>query len=132
MKRLLFLSILAAFGLSIDSCQQSTENTALRTVDAAAFKQIVDAHNAVIIDVRRPDEFSESHLDGALNIDVEDASFQEKIKSLDKSETYLVYCRAGRRSMNAANQMTSAGFKDVVNLEGGITGWMDNGYPVTK
>jgi rhodanese-related sulfurtransferase len=34
--------------------------------------------------------------------------------------------------MNAANKMTGAGFKDVVNLEGGITSWADKGFPVAK
>lgn len=132
MKRLLLIIILAAFGLSVGSCRQTPDSTALRSVDAAAFKQIVDAHTAVIIDVRRPDEFADSHLGGAVNIDVEDAAFADKIKSLDKDKSYLVYCRSGRRRLNAANQMASAGFKEVVNLEGGITGWIDNGYPVTK
>ena len=132
MKRILSLLTVIVVGLSLGSCNRSDESTALRSVDATAYKQIVDAHNAVIIDVRRPDEFAGSHLEGAINIDVEDASFPEKIKALDHSKTYLLYCRAGRRSLNAANQMTDAGFKDVVNLEGGITSWIDNGYPVTQ
>lgn len=132
MRRILFLFTVIVLEFSMGSCQQTHEHTALRTVDASAYKQIVDAQVAVIIDVRRPDEFAESHLEGALNIDVEDASFGEKIKALDPSKTYLVYCRAGRRSMNAAGQMTAAGFKDVVNLDGGITSWIDNGYPVTR
>jgi rhodanese-related sulfurtransferase len=92
----------------------------------------VDAHGSTVLDVRHADEFAEDHIEGAVNIDVEEPSFGQNIQSLDKSKTYLVYCRAGRRSMNAAQQMTAAGFTDVVNLDGGLTSWKEQGFPVSK
>jgi rhodanese-related sulfurtransferase len=129
-KILLSLSVIAA--MVFYSCKSGSENSALRTVDASAFRQLVDAHGSTVLDVRHADEFAEDHIEGAVNIDVEDPSFGQNIQSLDKSKTYLVYCRAGRRSMNAAQQMTAAGFTDVVNLDGGLTSWKEQGFPVSK
>ena len=63
-----------------------------------------------VIDVRTAGEFAEGHVDGAINIDVEALNFGDQIATLDKSGTYLVYCRTGRRSAIAFQQMSDAGF----------------------
>lgn len=69
-----------------------------------------------IVDVRTAAEFQEDHVAGALNIDVLDSSFQEKISKLDPEKTYGVYCRSGARSGNAQSIMKKLGFKKVINL----------------
>lgn len=46
-------------------------------------------------------------------------------KRLSKDSTILVYCRSGRRSMNAAGILTRLGYK-VINLKGGIIEWKKN------
>lgn len=69
----------------------------------------------VVIDVRTPAEYAAGHLAGARNIDVEGGDFAAGIASLDKAGAYLVYCHSGRRSAIAAEQMASAGFKDIVD-----------------
>ena len=57
---------------------------------------------AVILDVRRPGEYAEGHLEGAQLLDwLNPSSFIEGVKHLDKQRTYYVYCRSGKRS-NAA------------------------------
>ena len=75
-----------------------------------------NAEIAQVIDVRTPEEFAESHVDGAVNINVESAEFGPAIAALDPSVTYLVYCRSGRRSAIAAQQMSDAG---LTVLDGG-------------
>lgn len=69
----------------------------------------------IVIDVRTPAEYAAGHIAGAQNIDVEAGDFAAKIAPLDKGAAYLVYCRSGRRSAIAADQMASAGFKDIVD-----------------
>ncbi len=71
--------------------------------------------DAVVIDVRTPDEFSSGHLDGALNIDVEAADFGSRIGELDPDANYVLYCRSGNRAGVAASQMSQAGFAHVTN-----------------
>ena len=82
----------------------------------------------VVIDVRTPAEYAEGHVAGAQNIDVEASDFGAKIASLDKKVPYLVYCRSGRRSAIAADQMAAAGFTDIVD-GGGMADLVAAGAP---
>lgn len=53
------------------------------------------------------------------------------LKLLDKSHTYYVYCRSGKRSHNACIKMQKQGLK-VFDMEGGILNWKKLGMPTTK
>jgi rhodanese-related sulfurtransferase len=66
----------------------------------------------MIIDVRTPQEFAAGHLSGAVNLDVNDPSFDARMAQLDRTGTYFVYCRSGNRSAQAVNRMRDAGFVD--------------------
>jgi phage shock protein E len=69
----------------------------------------------VLIDVRTPAEFATGHLDGAVNIDVQSADFDERIAQLDPAGDYVVYCRSGNRSAQAITRMEALGFSDLEN-----------------
>jgi len=71
--------------------------------------------DTVLIDVRTPAEFATGHLDGAINIDVQSADFDERIAQLDPAADYVVYCRSGNRSGQAITRMESLGFSKLVN-----------------
>lgn len=79
---------------------------------------IIEAGTHTIIDVRTPEEYAQAHIMGAVNIDVESPDFADRIAELDPDEPYLVYCRSGRRSDLAAQQMAAAGFTDVTDAAG--------------
>lgn len=68
-----------------------------------------------VIDVRTAEEFNSGHLEGALNIDVNSASFEQQIQQLDPAGKYVVYCRSGNRSGQAIEKMTALGFTDLTN-----------------
>jgi phage shock protein E len=72
--------------------------------------------DAMVIDVRTPEEFADGHLEGAVNLSVEDGSLQEALVDLDPDASYVVYCRSGRRSAIAAELMAAAGFTSVEDL----------------
>lgn len=72
-----------------------------------------------IIDVRTPKEFKEGSVPGASNIDVKDDNFLLEIEKLNKNDKYIIYCRSGKRSSKAYGLMTKAGFKNLLNMEGG-------------
>jgi rhodanese-related sulfurtransferase len=59
------------------------------------------------------------------------AVFEKGIKDLDKSKTYYLYCRSGRRSNSAALMMKKEGFK-VFDLKGGILAWEKTGFPILR
>lgn len=68
---------------------------------------------ALVVDVRTPTEFAQGHLEGAINIDVQSAEFDQRIAELDPDDDYLVYCRSGSRSAAAIDRMEDAGFEDL-------------------
>lgn len=74
------------------------------------------AHADSIIDVRTAEEFVDGHVKGALNIDILQADFKDRIKLMDKNTKVKLYCRSGNRSKKAKDLMVAEGFKDVENL----------------
>lgn len=71
---------------------------------------------ATVIDVRTPEEFAEGHVDGATLVNFRDVGFVDAVGKLDPSVTYVVYCRSGNRSAQAAEVMRDAG---LTVLDGG-------------
>ena len=104
----------------LTSCSSSTTATNL---DATGFADQITKSDVITLDVRTPGEFSEGHIEGAINIDVEGMQFASDVAKLDKSKTYAVYCRSGRRSAIATDEMSKLGFKTLFNLEGGTGAW---------
>ena len=106
-------------------------NDNIVSVSASDFATKVKADSAQLVDVRTPQEYADGHIDGALNIDIQSNDFQRMVeKELSKDSTILVYCRSGRRSMDAAVILTKLGYK-VVNLKGGIIEWEEDGLRMT-
>lgn len=95
--------------------------------------ETIDTTGAVVVDVRTPAEFAEGHLEGAVNIDVEDqVDFAAALISLPKDQPYVVYCRSGNRSAAATQQMVDAGFTDVTDA-GGLQAASDStGLPIVS
>lgn len=91
-----------------------------KNLSGAAFKkELEEAENAVLLDVRTAGEFAGGTIPGAKNIDFLSPVFMKKVESLDKSATYFLFCRSGNRSGQACKMMHQMGF-DVRNLSGGI------------
>lgn len=90
------------------------------------------AEGAQLLDVRTKEEWDEGHLKGAKLVTVTEEGFLEKAKAvLDPKKPVVVYCRSGKRSAMAVEQLRAAGF--IVNdMEGGITAWTAAGKPVEK
>lgn len=104
-----FLRAIAAVALGAAAVTSLTA-CAPATVDMATVDQVID--------VRTADEYAAGHLEGAVNIDVEAGNFDAAIAQLDKDKTYLVYCRSGRRSAIAKENMHDAGFHNVIDAGG--------------
>ena len=75
----------------------------IRQMSASEFRDAVAGDSsAALLDVRSAQEYAGGHLASAMNIDIlQEEAFVSKAKSLDKSKTWYIYCRSGRRSMRA-------------------------------
>ena len=92
-------------------------------ITPAEAKALMDSEDGyVILDVRTPEEFAERHIEGAILIP--DYEIGEKAESIltDKEQLILVYCRSGRRSKNAANELATLGYTNIKEF-GGINDW---------
>jgi rhodanese-related sulfurtransferase len=126
MKNRFFYMLTAA--LFFLACNSNAQN-----VDANTFEQKINAGGVQVLDVRTAGEYSGYHLKNVMLADwTNKAQFEERVKYLDKNKTLLVYCAAGGRSGQAAVWLKEQGFKEVVNLQGGITAWNAAGKPVVR
>lgn len=72
--------------------------------------------NAIILDVRTPEEYSDGHLEGSDLLDILSGEFHAELPNLDPHAEYLLYCRSGNRSGQAKAAMEQLGFTNVTNL----------------
>lgn len=114
------LTLLFAFVFASAGAQAKTER---RTIDTERFERLQKSKNAVIVDVRTAEEYNAGRIPGAVHIDVQKDDFTQRIQSLDKKKTYLLYCKSGRRSEKAMNLLYDNGFRNVYHLKGGYTAW---------
>jgi rhodanese-related sulfurtransferase len=103
------------------------QSNAFSNLDVKSFaEKIMKDKEVIILDVRTPAEFAEGAIKGAINIDVNASNFKEKVSTLDKEKSYLIYCRSGMRSVKACNLMAENGFNKMFNLLGGYQAWSSN------
>lgn len=119
MKKIVFLVLLAVMTIS---CQSQT-NPKIKVLPVAEYKSHISKESVQLVDVRTPAEFKEGAIPNALNIDVNNAAFDEEIQKLDKTKPVYVYCRSGARSQTAAHKMVEMGFVEVIDLAGGYLRW---------
>jgi rhodanese-related sulfurtransferase len=94
-------------------------------------KELIERNpSLVILDVRTNEEYRNGHIEGALNIPVDE--LEERLDELDDNDELLVYCRTGNRSRTAIEILNENGYEKVHHMNEGITAWIASGYPITK
>lgn len=85
-------------------------------------KKIMDTEKCIILDVRTKDEFDEMHIYNAILIPLDKLENEVENIIKDKKIKILVYCRSGKRSIDASNILVKLGYKNVLEF-GGIIDW---------
>jgi rhodanese-related sulfurtransferase len=88
--------------------------------------QLINSRNAVIVDVRTPQEFATGSLPGARNVAVDKVDE----KAIKKDKPLIVVCATGSRAGKAAAQLRARGYGEVYVLAGGIAAWREAGLPI--
>ena len=93
---------------------------------------LINQKDAVVIDVREPAEFAQSHILNSRNIPL--GEIEARLKELEryKEKPVIVACATGNRSGSAAAVLRKQGFASAVNLSGGIAAWQQAGLPTGK
>lgn len=85
------------------------------------------ATDAMFLDVRHDYEYMAGHVEGSLHITLQDVP--ARLDEIDRSKQVIVVCQVGQRSALAADFLSAHGF-DAHNLEGGLTEWAAQGFPL--
>jgi rhodanese-related sulfurtransferase len=86
----------------------------------------------VLVDVREESEFAKDHLPNAIHMGkgVIERDVEHKVPELNTP--MVLYCGGGFRSALAADNLQKMGYTNVISMDGGIRGWREKGYPLTK
>ena len=89
-----------------------------------AIKMIAEKPDAIILDVRTPDEFEKKHIPHAISLPLEDLRNGNFASIPDKNALIMIYCWTGRRAQDAAQLLADKGYKNVYEF-GGLVDWTD-------
>ena len=112
---------------------QSQKEVILEVKDISvdeAYNIVNSGQDYMILDVRTTGEFNEDHIEGAVLIPV--LELENRLNELPKDKPIIVYCKIGGRSSTAANILMENSFTEIYNMTGGITDWIDKGYPIVN
>ena len=124
-KTLYFLFFVCIFSLGLWACKGKQPDK-FKNLSVDKFETLIEDPNVQLMDVRTVAEYSNGHIPGSLNINVQSDTIAADVDSLlDKSRPVAVYCRIGRRSRNAAKLLVEKGFQKVYNLDKGFLAWKE-------
>ena len=121
MKRI-FTLLLALCLVLLTGCGQKTD-ASYRQITQDEAKEMMDAGDVVVLDVREQSEYDESHIPGAVLLPVGTIDEESAAAVIpEKDSTVLVYCRSGNRSKTAAAALAELGYTGIYEF-GGINTW---------
>ena len=124
---IMLLISLSLFGLT--ACQDGGNNATYEQITAQEAKEIMDTEqDYIIVDARTEEEFAEGHIEDAILIPEYEIKNRAEKELPDKDALILVYCRSGRRSKIASEELVKLGYTNVKEF-GGIIDWP---YDVVK
>ena len=96
----------------------------IQVVSPVQFSRLIDSLDSFqLLDVRTRVEFRTGHIDHARLQDINQRNFARQVDKLDRNQPVLVYCRSGKRSHEAAVLLQQMGFREIIDLDGGIMAW---------
>jgi rhodanese-related sulfurtransferase len=93
-------------------------------------KEMIDAGNVDLVDVREPHEYSAGHVPGARLVPLN--SLPTRAAELDNANPIVFICAVGQRSALAAEYAAAAGKTNLYSIDGGTDGWAKSGFPIDK
>lgn len=105
----------------------------ISTISVQDLKRLLDENaHLYLIDVRELNEWEEVHIPKAIHIPKDELPYTIGTHIADLNQPIYLHCKAGVRSLDAAQKLINMGYKHVYSVEGGILQWMEHHYPVKK
>ncbi|HFE38986.1 MAG TPA: rhodanese-like domain-containing protein [Gammaproteobacteria bacterium] len=104
----------------------------VKTLTAQDAVRMINDGNTVVLDVRVDKEFNEGHILDSIHIPF--GMLDSRIRELDehKAKAIIVNCQNGMRSKQAGSILKKHGFTKLFSIDGGMNGWINANFPVTK
>jgi rhodanese-related sulfurtransferase len=107
--------------------------TRVREANVEEVKKKMDlGEKFILVDVREESEFAKDHLPGAIRLGKGIIERDIEARVPDLNAEIVLYCGGGFRSALAADNLQKMGYKNVISMDGGIRGWREKNYPLTK
>ncbi len=133
-KQTKIIVVFAVIGLAVAAfyfMQMGSGNSGYGNVDVGEARDLIaEKAGLVILDVRTVSEYESGHLDGAINIPVDELS--GRLSELNPDDELLVYCRTGNRSTTAVGILRENGYDRIYHMDGGIVAWNSAGFPTVS
>ena len=110
----------------------------VKTIGMEEYRKVIDAPGeALIVDVREPNEFAAGHVPGAINIPRGVLEFQiwKQVgfpATLDLNRNIVLQCQSGNRASLAAQSLTDLGFTHTTAVVMPLEDWQQAGHPFVK
>ncbi len=122
-KGLIIMLLISLSLFSLTACQNGGNNTTYEQISPQQAKEIMDTQqDYIIIDARTEEEFAEGHIKNAILIPEYEIKDRAEKELPNKEQLILVYCRSGRRSKIASEELANLGYTNVKEF-GGIIDW---------
>ncbi len=99
----------------------------LKTIDPSSLNTLLNQQAVTLVDVREPSEHAGERIPGSILMPL--SRFDPDRVPFDANKPTVLYCRTGNRSAQAAQKLFAAGANEVMHLEGGLSAWVQAGYP---
>jgi len=102
------------------------------SISPAQSTQMINRDDAVVLDVRENNEFTEGHIINAIHVPLSIIKTRMNELEKHKDKKIIIACRSGHRSSGACATLKKEGFEQVFNLSGGVMAWESAGLPLIK
>lgn len=123
LKRIPIVCVVAILAVKMLSCEESAvfDPTIIFPPDEAV--KLMGTADTIVLDVRSRDEYATGHINGAINLPLDELNFENtSVLVPELGNTLFVYCYSGKRSILAMNVLHEFGYTDIHNI-GGIKDW---------
>ena len=123
MKKLTWLLLAVVLFTACGQPKDNTQEAIYMNITAQQAKEIMEQEEGyVILDTRTQEEYDTGHIPGAILIPYDEVKEKAEAQLTDKDQLILVYCRSGRRSKLAAEDLVALGYTNIMEF-GGIIDW---------